>query len=138
MVTVTPTPVIPTLDSISIIQDPRDILSYVLRYYATAPKSVSDSTPDAMISLADTTSRYQANPNTMAVQVTTDLTTVYNRFFPPGSLSVIVDTADNGDGSYNITIQLAVILNAVSYTLGADVSVNSTGLLQLKWHPALT
>ena len=131
-----PIPIIPTLDSQSILKDPRDILAYVLRYYTTAPKSISDTTPNAMISIMDDISKYQGNQSTLISAVTTSLQSVYTRFFPMGSLSVDVSTSDNGDGSYNVTILLSVILNGVNYTIGGDVSVSNTGILQLKFHPS--
>ena len=131
------TPIIPCLDTQSILSEPRDILAYVLRYYTTAPKSVSDTTPYAMISLADDVSRYQGNPSHLANAVNKALLTTYSRFFDPGAVSVDVSTEDNGDGSYNVTILLSVIRNGTTYTLGADVAVGNNGILQLKWHPSL-
>lgn len=135
--TITPAPIniIPTLDTQSILSDPRDILAYQLRYYCTAPLSVSNSTAGAMISIADTASRYQGSSETMVKQVTKDLTSVYNRFFPIGATIVNVSSSDNANGTYNLTIALAVNVNNTSYTLGADVSVNQNGILSLKWHP---
>lgn len=127
-----------TLDSQSILTNPIDILSYVLRYYCTAAKSVSNTTFNQMISIMNTISKYQNNSNTLVQQVTNDLMSVFSRFFPSNSTIVNVTSSDNGDGSYNITIKLAVILNNTSYTLGSDVTVNSNGVLQLKWHPQLT
>lgn len=135
--TVTPINIVPTLDSQSILTDPRDILGYQLRYYCTAPKSVSNVTFNSMISIADTASRYQDNPEVMASQVTSDLNTVFNRFFPPGATTINVSTDDNGDGTYNLVIQMAVFVNGKSYTLGADITVTSTGIAVLKWHPQL-
>ena len=135
--TMSGTPIIPCLDTQSLLVDPRDILSYVLRYYTTAPKSVSDTTPYAMISLADDISRYQDNQNNLSRAVTTALQSVYTRFFDPGTTSVDVSTSDNGDGSYNLTIQLSVGKNGVPYTLGANVAVSNNGILQLKYHPSL-
>jgi len=132
------TVIIPTLDSLPILTDPRDILGYTIRYYATAPKSVSDTTPKYMISLADTVSKYQSDPDALANRVIADLQIVLNRFFfsPNASTSVDVSTSDNGDGTFNLTIQIAAMLNGNPYTLGASVSVNSTGILQLKFHPS--
>lgn len=130
-------PIIPTLDTQQILQDPRDILSYQLRYYTTAPKSVSDTTPNEMISLMDDISKYQYNSGSLVNAVSNSLQTVYNRFFPPGATTVNVSPSDNGDGTYDIVIQISVILSGSIYSLGANVSVNTTGVLQLKWHPSL-
>jgi hypothetical protein len=139
MVAITPISIIPTLDSQSLLVDPRDKLAYVVRWYATAPKSVSNSTPNAMISLADTTSRYQSDSSQMIKAVTDDLQGVFSRIFPSrvANVSVDVSASDNGDGSYNITLQLAVSQNGTNYTIGADVTVDNTGLLIPKWHPTL-
>lgn len=136
MTAATPISIIPTLDTQSILTDPRDILAYILRYYAMAPKSVSNSTPALMISLADTVSRYQANADYLAEMVAQDLNGVYNRFFAPGTTTVDVSSTDNGDGSYNLTISLAVLQNTQTFMLGASVTVNQSGILNLKWHPA--
>lgn len=132
-----PTPIIMTLDSQSVLTSPLDIMGYLLRYYMTAPKSVSNTAYPFMISIADTISKYQGNAASLGQQVTTDLTSVFNRFFPPGSSVINVSTEDNGDGTYNLTLQLSVSINGQSYALGADVSVNSAGILNLKWHPQL-
>jgi len=132
----TPVNIIPTLDLQSILSNPTDILGYVIRYYTTAPKSVSDSTPRVMISLANDVSRYQDSPDTLVTVVTQSLQRVLFRYFPaPSQVTVDVSTNDNGDGSYNLTILLAVMTNGNNYSLGANVSVNSTGLLQLKFTP---
>ena len=130
-------PIIPTLDTAPILTDPRDILGYVLRYYTTSAKSVSDSTAPGMISFMDDISRYQNDPSLLCNEVTKSLQSVYGRFFDPRTTTILVTSGDNGDGTYNITIQLSVIQNGSSYTLGADVTVSKTGILQLKWHPLL-
>ena len=136
MTVTTPIPIVPTLDAQSILSNPQDILAYQLRYYITMPLSVSDTTSGLMISLADTVSRYQAIEGNLVRSVTDDLTTVYSRFFPQtGSLTVDVTTSDNGDGTYNITILLAVIVNGQSYTLGSDVTVGAAGNMVLTYHP---
>lgn len=129
--------IIPTLDSQSILTDPRDILGYIVRYYCTAPKTVSDTTSSYMISIADTISRYQAAPSNMIKQVTNDLQGILNRFFPVNASSVDVTSSTNPDGSYNLTIRLTAVSNGTSYSLGSDVTVNSAGILNLKWHPQL-
>ena len=131
----TPTNIIPTLDTQSILTNPKDIIGYILRYYFTAPKSVSNSTYNYMISFADTSSQYQGVATNLVTQVTRDLNTVLNRFFPAGATSVNVSSSDNGDGSYNLTVQVSTVVNGKSYALGSDVSVTSTGILNLKWHP---
>lgn len=133
----TPTPIIPNLGPMSIISSPVDILAYVIRYYTTAPKSVSDATHDLMISLADDVSRYQSDPNNLISVVTTSLQSVYNRYFPGRSITVDVSANDNGNGTYNITIQVSVILDGINYTLGSDVQVNRNGVLLLTFHPTL-
>ena len=129
--------IIPTLDSQSILTDPRDILGYTLRFYCSTARSVSDNMYYNIVSIQDTISRYQNNPTSLATQVTKDLTNVLNRFYPSGASNVDVSTSSNGDGTYNLKIQLSVITNGSSYALGADVSVNSNGMLSLKWHPQL-
>ena len=131
------TQILPCLDTQNILNDPRDILAYVIRYYTTAPKSVSDTTPNLMISLMDDISRYQNTPSTLISAVTTALQTVLGNYFPlpTSAVSVNVSTNDNGNGTYNLTIELAINTNNNNYTMGADVSVNSTGILQLKFHP---
>jgi hypothetical protein len=130
---------IPTLDTQSILSDPRDILGYQLAFYTRTPKSVSDTTPWAIVSMADAISRYQYNQSALVAAVTQDLKSVYARFFTPpaGSVSVDVSTSDNADGTYDVTINLSAVSNGVPYTLGADVTVNAAGSLHLKYHPAL-
>jgi hypothetical protein len=132
----TPINIIPTLDLQSILSNPTDILGYVIRYYTTAPQSISDTTPHAMISLANDVSRYQNSPDTLVGAVTRSLQSVLQRYFPaPSQVTVDVSTSDNGDGSYDLTILLAVTTNGNNYSLGANVSVNATGRLQLKFTP---
>jgi hypothetical protein len=137
MVSTTPINIIPTLDTQSILTDPRDILAYVLRYYCTAPKSVSNSTYGQMISFADTASKYQSNVSNMVSHVTSDLKSVLQRFFKGNVLTVDIGADDNGNNTYDIVIQLAVTVNNVNYSLGANVSVGSTGILNVTWHPQL-
>ena len=137
-VTTTPIPIIPTLDVQSILDDPRDILAYILRYYVTAPKSVSNSTPAAMISFADTASRYQSDSNVLSSAIIKDLSSVYGRFFDLNATTIDVSTQDNGNGTYNVTILLATIKNNTSYTLGASISVDNTGAINIKYHPNLS
>ncbi len=139
MTTTAPTPIILTLDSQSVLSNPIDIIAYVLRYYLTAPKSVSDTTYAAMISFADTASRYQDNLNVTAQSVITDLSAVFNRFFNAtnnGGSSIDVTPTDNGDGTYNLTIAITVSVQGRSYALGADVSIDNTGVLAIKYHPS--
>lgn len=133
----TPTAIIPTLDTQSILANPKDIMAYVLRYYFTAPKSVSNTTYAMMASFAETASRYQSVPSNLVAQVEADLQNVYNRFFPIESTTVNISSSDNGDGSYNIIVQVSTIQNGTSYALGSDVSVNANGVLEIKWHPNL-
>jgi hypothetical protein len=135
----TTTTILPTLDSQSILTNPVDILSYIIRYYCTAPKSISDTTPTLMISLADDVSRYQNDSGMLINIVTTALQSVLNQYFPSPNASSTVDvsTSDNGDNTYNLTIQLVATVNGAVYTIGADVSVNSAGILLLKFHPGL-
>jgi hypothetical protein len=133
-------PIIPTLDTQGILSDPRDIMAYILHYYTTAPKSVSDSTPASMISLLDDISTYQSNANALANAATRSLQAAFANFYPASSgnsASVTVETSDNGDDTYNLIIQVSVRVNTVPYTLGADVSISPTGTLQLKYHPTL-
>ena len=138
--TASPIPILPCLDTQSILNDPRDILAYIIRYYVTAPKSVSDTTPFSMISLADDISRYQNSPSTIVSKVTEALQQTLANYFPKpdASASVDVTTSDNGDGSYNLTIRVAASTVNGTFSLGADVGVGSTGILQLKFHPNLT
>ncbi len=88
-----------------------------------------------MISIADTISRYQGNKSTLTQQITNDLNSVFNRFFPLGSTIINVTTTDNDDGSYNVTIGVSAVINGVNYSLGANVGVTTTGILTLKWTP---
>lgn len=132
-----PIPIIPTLDTCPILTDVRDILAYILRYYTTAPKSVSDTTPRQMISLMDDISKYQGDKSLLVSKATYALQTVYSQFFPQDASSVDITTSDNGDGSYNLIIQLTATVNGSTYTVGGNVSVSNTGILQLTWHPSL-
>jgi hypothetical protein len=133
--TTSPTNIIPTLDSQSILTSPIDQIGYIIRYYCTAPKSISNTTFAQMISIADTISRYQGNKSTLTQQITNDLNSVFNRFFPLGSTIINVTTTDNDDGSYNVTIGVSAVINGVNYSLGANVGVTTTGILTLKWTP---
>lgn len=132
------TNIIPTLDSQSVLVNPSDQLAYILRYYFTAPKSVSNTSLNYMISFADTASRYQNVATDLITQVTQDLMGVYNRFFPPQATTVNVSAENNGNGTYNITVQVSTVVNGTSYALGSDVTVNATGVLQIKYHPQFT
>lgn len=134
----TPISIVPTLDVISVLTDPRDILAYVLRWYTTVPKSISDSTPAQIISMTDAISRYQDNPRRLTDAIMSDLRNVYSNYFGPNSTTVDVSTSDNGNGTYNVTIQLATTSNGSTYALGSSVTVDGTGALQLKFHPTLT
>lgn len=138
MAAAAPIAIIPTLDSQSILTDPRDIMGYVLRWYVTAPKSISDSTPRQMISIIDTISRYENDKSTLIAKVTEELQGVFNNYFANGTASVDTTANDNGDGSYNLTITLAVVQANSTTTLGADISTDSTGMVSLKWHPSFT
>ena len=129
------TNIIPTLDTQSILKNPSDILAYVIRYYFTAPKSVSNSTFDFMVSFADSASKYQNVIANLVSQVQKDLMGVFNRFFSAQATTVNVTPQDNGDGSYNITVECSTVVNGKNYALGGDITVNNTGVLQIKWHP---
>lgn len=129
--------IIPTLDSQSILMDPRDILSYIIRYYCTAPKSVSNTAYNYTISLTDTISKYQGNRSQLKQYVTNDLQEVLNRFYPVNTSSIDISTEENDNNSYNVVIKISVIKDGRSYSIGADVSVSANGILQPKWHPNL-
>lgn len=136
--TANPTPIVPTLEGLGILSDPQDILAYVLRWYVTVPKSISDSTPDHIISIADSTSRYQNNPTRLVEAVRNDLMGVYTRYFGPGSSTIDISVNDHGNGTYDIIIQIAAIVAGKSHTLGSNVTVGQDGAITLKFHPSLT
>ena len=130
-------PMIPTLDRQPLLTHPTDILSYVLRWYTTSPKTISDTTPTAIISIIDTISRYQSNPSTLASKVASDLYSVYGNYFPVGTTTVDTSTSDNGNGTYNLTISISTIQGGSPYSIGVDITVGNSGILQFTPHPQL-
>ena len=121
----TPMVAYPTLDVITYLTNPQDIIAAVLRQYVSVPKSASETFYKQTISLQDTLSRYSYNKQNITTPVMNDLNSVFNNYFSPGTFNVDVTYNNVDTVTYNLIITVNAYISGQSYTAGNSISIDS-------------
>lgn len=121
-------PFVPTLGTKTHITDPSQILSYIMRQYASVPKNATKTWVAETISLAHDLSTYgQDTQDNLESAIKKSLTSVLDRIFGGGT-SVVV-TRTKKDSYYNLLISVSVRYKGSGYTFDKSISVDDTGHL---------
>lgn len=120
--------VTPSLGAQVMLKNPTDRIADLVRTYAKAPKSISNTLNALTISLQDTLSQYSDAGDKDAVigPITTELTTALQRCFPNADyVSVTVTTALSSAvvGAYDVTIKPIVVINSIPYSVNETTPV---------------
>lgn len=109
---------VPTLGTTTYLTDPTDIVPYIIRHYASVPKSTTHMWTNEVVSLRDTITQFQNTPDSLRRQIVNDLTEVFNRIFQNSGTNVSVDIEDiENNTAYNIIIEVTVFQNNFPFTL---------------------
>ena len=119
-----------TLGASLTVTKPKEILKYVLRYYATSLKSVANVGIRQSISLLDTVSRYGARKEAITGPIQNELTEELLRYFPQDLIEVDVTTAAVDSVRYTVVIGIVVTIQGIPYSIDRTVTINN-GILVL-------
>lgn len=121
-------PVMPTLGSTGFVHEPVEIMAYLLRHYASAPKSQTVTWFDEAISLKDDLAQFAtAQEGALESQMSNVLTAALARITgETPSVTVTRTTLDNG---YNLTITMAVPYDGDVHTLNQNVGIDEQGYI---------
>jgi hypothetical protein len=123
--------VVPTLSASTLLSDPRAIIAYVLRQYASAPKNATSTWVEETISLRYTLAKYaSAEPETVSASIQHDLSRVFNTLFPEGA-TVTVTRTDEATG-YSLQIAVSVVKAGELHTIDKSVIVSPDGHLTIE------
>lgn len=118
--------IIPTMGNQVALKLPKDKIAYILRSYATTPKSISTTYYDMIISLEDVISRYANDKENMVQPIIDDLAPVLRRVFPDAAaINIGVSTPDSADqvGAYDVKISVSVVVGGVAYAMDSTTPV---------------
>lgn len=123
-----PTYVTPSLGAQVILKNPTDRIADLIRTYAKAPKSISNTLNKLTISLQDTLSQYSdaGDRDVVIGPITTELTEALQRCFPNADyVNVTVTTSLSSAvvGAYDVTIKPIVVINSISYSVNETTPV---------------
>jgi len=128
-------PAIPVLMSeIKLLERPVDIIKHVLNAYTRHPKNITDTYTDDEISFRWDDAQNGSNPDVMRSVVQSNLRKVLIKYFPTASIvNVDVSTEDltDNDGRYNIIIDITVVIDGSSYSIGNKYVIKKDGYLDL-------
>ena len=116
---------VPTLGTTTFLTDATDIVPYVIRHYAAAPKSTTHVWTDEAISLRDTLTRFGNDRQNVREPISQELSRVFNRIFGNSSTNVSVTIEDvEGLGLYNIVLEVTVFQNGTPFTLSDIIFID--------------
>ncbi len=110
------------------LENPRDIMKSILRYYMYNPKNINDTFADREISfifdVAD-------NPSIPALKdiVTHHLESVLKRYFPRDTVTIEIDHNMMDEKRFELSIDMLVRVDGTTYNITQDFNVDENGKL---------
>lgn len=124
------TPIIPSLMSdINRLENPVDIVKYILRWYMHVPKNINDTFNEQEISFRFTDARNGHNRELIQNAARVDIENVLKRYFPTGIIDVTVGTSAVDDVRYNISIDILITIESKIYSISSNFQVDNDGHL---------
>lgn len=124
------TPIIPTLmGDINKLQNPVDIIKYILRWYMYVPKNINDTFNEQEISFRYTDASIGHNKELIGSSVRIDIETAIKRYFPTGIINITVETSDVDEVRYNLSINIVIIVDNKTYSIQSEFQVDNDGYL---------
>lgn len=119
--------VVPTLGSISLLSNPKDIIMYQLNFFAAVPKDMSNLFYNEIKSLPEISSLYSHDKQLMRSYTQKALLEIFTRIFGNGSSSITVTTEDIDVTKYRLIISVLVNQDGIVYSLTQDNVIDSEG-----------
>lgn len=122
--------IVPTLERSTILDNPSDIIDYILVKYLTFAKSATNTHYYLTISIADTISKYSNSPETIESTIKSELTNCFNTIFNNTmDVEVVVSTEELLVKKYvdaNVSISVVITdADGVKYIIKKPFYINS-------------
>lgn len=128
-------PVIPVLmSSIQRLENPVDIIKYVLYQYMSLPKNINDTFSEEEISFRWDDAQNGGDPELMRRAVQVRLEYIYRKYFPTAEVvDVTVSTTQIDEARYSIVISILITINGTPYSISDNYEVDKNNNLIVKF-----
>lgn len=119
---------IPTLSSSGWVSDPMNVLSKLYDYFLTTETNQSYFFKDDLISLQYLLATYGDDPSLLSSKTKDNLRLLLKRYFSSINVetSITLPPPENDDGKYDLTINVTVMQNGKTYSLGRSLETNGS------------
>lgn len=115
---------VPTLGTTTLLTEATDIVPYIIRFYAAAPKSTTHMWINEAVSLQDTLTQFSNTPETLRRKISEELVAVFNRIFQNSNSNVTVRIEDfDNTHRYNVVLEVTVFQGNFPFTMSNFISI---------------